>query len=133
MLFNTIYVYTSVIRWIRGFFFSKIKRKFSININSALEMVNCKIYFDLVKMFFLRLFKMAKNQTECFWSVIKLLVAEKSKSFKIYERMCNMYGEACFSQKIVYKWVTHEFVNMSLSQKDSLPSSLQKKSSWLSC
>ena len=33
-------------------------------------------------------------------SVIKFLVAEKSKPCEIYRRMCDVYGEACFSQNI---------------------------------
>ena len=40
-------------------------------------------------------------------SVIKFLVAEKSKLCEIYKRMGDAYREACFSQKM--------FANMCLS------------------
>ena len=47
---------------------------------------------------------MPANQTQCSWhkqrSVIKSLLAEKYKPYKIYRRMCDMYREACFSQKM---------------------------------
>ena len=48
-------------------------------------------------------------------SVIKFLDAGKCKPCEVYRRLCAVYGEACFSQKSVYKWAEH----MSLSQKDS--------------
>ena len=49
-------------------------------------------------------------------SIIKFSVAEKSKPCEIYRRMCDVYREECFSQKM--------FTNMGLtlrnqSQKDS--------------
>ena len=47
---------------------------------------------------------MASNQTEYFRleqkSLTEILVAEKSKPCEIYKRMCDMYGEACFNEKI---------------------------------
>ena len=47
---------------------------------------------------------MAANQTECIIlerrSVIKFLVAEKSKQCEVYERMSDVYGEIFFSKKI---------------------------------
>ena len=56
---------------------------------------------------------MASNQTECsrleHRSAIKVLVVKKCKPRGIYRRMCDMYGEAYFSQKNVYKWVQHQF------------------------
>ena len=55
-------------------------------------------------MFALKLFKMAANQTECSLLeqnyVIKFLVVEKCKPCEIYWRVCNVYGEAYFSQKM---------------------------------
>ena len=36
-------------------------------------------------------------------SVIKYLLAKKCKPCEIYRRMCDVYGEACFSKKNVYK------------------------------
>ena len=38
-------------------------------------------------------------------SVIKYLLAEKYKLCEIYRRMCDVYGEAYFSSKIVNKCV----------------------------
>ena len=32
-------------------------------------------------------------------SVIKFLIAEKCKLCEVYRSMCDIYGEACFSQK----------------------------------
>ena len=59
-------------------------------------------------MFLLRQFKIASSQTEYSRHeqrpIIKFLVAEKFKPHKIYKRMGNMYGEASFSQKNVFKW-----------------------------
>ena len=50
----------------------------------------------------MKLFKIAKNQTvdvrlkQRF--VITFLVAENCKSCEIYRRMCDIYGETCFSK-----------------------------------
>ena len=38
-------------------------------------------------------------------SFIKYLLAEKCKLCEIYQRMCEGYREACFSQKKIYKWL----------------------------
>ena len=35
---------------------------------------------------------------------MKFLVAEKYKSCEIYRKMCVVYGEASFSQKMIHKW-----------------------------
>ena len=47
---------------------------------------------------------MVENQTKCSKleqkSIIKLLMAEKSKPCEIYKRICGVYGEACFNQKM---------------------------------
>ena len=47
---------------------------------------------------------MAANQTGCFRleekPVIKFWVPEKCKLCELYKRTCDVYGEACFSQKI---------------------------------
>ena len=37
-------------------------------------------------------------------SVIKFLVAEQCKPSEIFRKMSDVYEEACFSQKNVYKW-----------------------------
>ena len=67
---------------------------------------------------------MAGNQTESSrveqMSVNKVLVAKKYKQCEIYRRMCDLYEEACFSKKNVYKKAKHWFASMSLSQKDIL-------------
>ena len=42
---------------------------------------------------------------------IKFLLAEKWKPDKIYRRMCDVYREACFTQKMF----TNGFATMSLS------------------
>ena len=52
-------------------------------------------------------------------SVINFLLAEKCKPCEIYRRICNVYGETCFSEKSVHKSARHEFATKSLSQKDS--------------
>ena len=47
---------------------------------------------------------MAANETQCSRieqrSLIKFLLAEKCKPREIYRRICDVYGEACFSQKM---------------------------------
>ena len=57
----------------------------------CLELFDTYNYFNLAKIFVLRLFKMAANQTECFTleqrSVIKFLLVEKGKPCEIYRRM----------------------------------------------
>ena len=74
----------------------------------CLEFVFSKNYFNLAVISLLGLVKMTTNQTECprleQRSVIKFLVTEKCKPCKIYKRMRDVYGEACFSKKNVYKW-----------------------------
>ena len=37
-------------------------------------------------------------------SVIEFLVAEQGKTSEIFRRMFDVYKEACFNQKNVYKW-----------------------------
>ena len=68
----------------------------------CLKLVYSKNYFNLTKIFVLKLFKIMAIQTKCSRleqrSVIKSLVAEKWKLCEIYRKMCDMYGEACFSQ-----------------------------------
>ena len=69
-----------------------------------MELVSSKSYFNLLKIFLLRLFKIAADQTVCSKlegrSVIKYLLAEKCKPCEIYWRMCDVHGEACFSQRM---------------------------------
>ena len=75
--------------------------------SDILKLVYIKNYFNLAKMFVLRLFNIAANQTECpkleLRSVIKFIMAEKRKQCEIFRGMCDMYGAAYFRQKDVYK------------------------------
>ena len=61
-----------------------------------------KNYSNLPKISIFRLLKMAANQIQCSRleqkSIIKFLVAEKCQP-EICWRMCDVYGEACFSKK----------------------------------
>ena len=50
---------------------------------------------------------------------MKFLLAEMCKSCENYERICDVYEGACFSQKNVYKWAKHGLTITILSQKDS--------------
>ena len=52
-------------------------------------------------------------------SVFKFLEAVKCKPCEINRRMCDIYGEACFDKKNVYKWAKYWFATMNLSRKDS--------------
>ena len=78
-------------------------------------------FLNLTNISILRLFKMITNQTECSRleqrSVIKCSVAEKCKPCEIYKRMCDVYGEVCFSKIIFYNWAKHECATRSLSKK----------------
>ena len=92
------------------FFFRNFPHKCTY-IQHCLELGSSKNYLNLARIFILRLFKLAANRTECFRfeqrSVIKFLVAEKCKP---YENYCyDVYGEACFSQKNLYRWAKHAF------------------------
>ena len=63
---------------------------------------------------------MLTNQTENFSleqrSVIKCFVVEKCKQCEIYRTVCDVYGEACFSQKNINEWAKHGFATTCLSQ-----------------
>ena len=63
---------------------------------------------------------MVANQTELSSldqrSVFKSLVAEKCKLCEIYRRMCNVYGEACFSL-----WNFEDFLRSGAKGKAVLP------------
>ena len=48
---------------------------------------------------------------------LNFLVAEKCKPCEIYRRMCEVYWEACFSWKNLYKWAKHGFSTISRNQK----------------
>ena len=62
------------------------------------------------------IWKKKKNQM----SVIKYLLTEKYKSWKICRIVCNVYVEPCFSKKKnLYNWAKHSFAILSLSQKNS--------------
>ena len=60
---------------------------------------------------------MAANQKEFSWleqrSVMKVLLAEKCKPCEIYRKMCDVYKEACFGEKIVFEWVEKGFASTS--------------------
>ena len=63
---------------------------------------------------------MAPNQTRLEQkSIIKFLVAEMSKQFENYRRICDVFRTACFSQKTLYKWAKGGFAMTNMSQKDS--------------
>ena len=76
----------------------------------CLELVYCKNYFNLIKIFVLRLFKMVVNQTECSRleqrSAIKVLVADKCKPYEIYKSMS-------IEKHLIY-WVTLEYITYRL-------------------
>ena len=86
-------------------FFSE---SFSINVNLAWELVYSKNYFNAAKIFLLRLFRMAANQTVLqAWiekSIIKFLMAEKFKLHENYKRMYDVHRDAYFCQRHLYKW-----------------------------
>ena len=82
------------------------------------KLVHSKNYFNLMKIFVLRLFKMMQNQTGCFrlkqMSVIKFLVAVKWKPCEIYrKKMCNVHEEVYFSKNKNKKIFTNG-LNMGL-------------------
>ena len=68
-----------------------------------LELVNGKNYFNLIKIFVLKLFKMATVQIERsrleHMSVSKFLLAEKCKPWEIKRTLCDGNKEACFGKK----------------------------------
>ena len=75
-----------------------------MNIKSALLGITyMQNSFNLENVFVLRLFKKAKNQTDCSRleqsSVIKFLAAEKFKQWEILLRMCHVYEEVYFTLK----------------------------------
>ena len=76
-----------------------------------MELVHSKIYFNFVEKYFQAMLNGIKSvySTQKQRSVIKFLVAEKCKPCEIYRRMCDAYGEACFS----HKKITNE-IKMSL-------------------
>ena len=81
----------------------------------CLELIYSKNYSNLTKIFLLKLFKIVANQRERSRyeqrSVIKFLLAEKGKPCEIYRKMCYVYEEVCFSQKMFTNGL-----NMGLSQ-----------------
>ena len=73
-------------------------------------------------------------------SVIKCLIAENFKPWKIYRRVCDMFREACFSQKMfpnelnmglpLYDWVKktlHRMETHWLSDKEKVPGAITSK------
>ena len=65
---------------------------------------------------------MAANETEGSRleqkSIIKFVLTENCKPYEIYRRICDVYGEICFSQKNVYRWAKDGFAITCLSRKD---------------
>ena len=63
-----------------------------------------KIILVSKKIFVWYILELVENQTEFprleQRSVIKVLVAEEWKPWEIYRRMCDVFREACFSQKM---------------------------------
>ena len=82
------------------------------------EMVYAKYYFKLAKIFVLRLFKMATNQTEVCHQIFYGWKVQTM--WNLQKKMCNVYREAYFSQKKVYKRAKNEFDTTSLSQKENV-------------
>ena len=74
-----------------------------------MELVYSKNYFNPSKIFVLRLFKMAANQTKFSrlkqMFVMRFLSADKCKLYRIYRKMCDVYREACFSQNMFTNWL----------------------------
>ena len=73
---------------------------------------------------------MASNQCSIFelWTVNKYLVTKNCRQYEIYRRMLDVYREADFSAKNLYKQVKQEFSMMSskdcpyfLSGKERVP------------
>ena len=70
----------------------------------------------------MRLFKMVSNQTDCSIRTeicIKVLVAEKRKPCEIYRKMCDVYGEVYFSQKLFTNSLNMSFPQQTQVKKDS--------------
>ena len=101
-------------------FFSRIFFYKNVNCAHFLELVYCKNYFNLPKLFLLRLFKMVENITECSrfeqTSVIKFLLANHVKFTEIGV-MCKV--KYVLVKKIFTNGQKHGFVIMNLSWKDS--------------
>ena len=72
-----------------------------------------KNYFNLAKIFVLKLLKMVVNQREMSKlkqnPAVKFLLAEKYKPCEISRRMCDVLKESCISQRNVYKSSKPEF------------------------
>ena len=89
---------------VRVFFNGTFFSEFFFQKSKFLELVYSSNDFNHTKIFLLRLFKMLENQTEYSeleqQSFIKLLVDEKIKPYEIHGRMCDVYEEACLSQKV---------------------------------
>ena len=79
----------------------------------CLDLVDSKYYLNLRKNFLLRQFKMVAYKTMCTRleqrSVINLLLAEKCKTCEIYWRICNVYREESFSQKMFTNGLNKDF------------------------
>ena len=96
---------------------------------SYLAIMKLLHYFNLAKIFVLRLFKPVAHQTDCSRfeqrSVIQFLMAKKCKPCEIYWRLCDAQGETCFSQKMFANWL-----NMGLQE---LIRQSKEWKYWLSC
>ena len=69
-----------------------------------IELIYRKNDLNHTQKYVLRLFKIVINQIECSRleqrSVIKFFLTKKCKLCVIYRKMCDVYREACFSQKM---------------------------------
>ena len=60
---------------------------------------------------------MAANQIDYFSSVIEFLIAEKWKTCEIYRRVCGVYGEECFNQKMSRKGLNGSLLSWDCVEK----------------
>ena len=110
-----------------------------------MELVYSKNYFNLAKIFVLRLFKIVTNQTQCTRleqrSIIKFLIPEKSKPCEICRRMCDFTEKHVLVKKMFTKglimglpqvaWVIKIVYNCPVKKKKSFRcNGQQRRSCW---
>ena len=78
---------------------------------------------NVAKIFVLILFKIEANQSERYRtekrSIINTLLTDKFKQWVSYKRIYDVYKEANFNPKHVYKWTKNSLASMNMNQKDS--------------
>ena len=136
---GTCYIHMRASQWIPGIFWKKQNSIFlffleffsSVSTLHFLELVYGKKYFNLIKIFVLRLFRISTNETVHRLeqkSVIKSLAVEKCKLYEIDQSMYDVYREACFSPNIFTNGQ-----NMGLSQGAWVKNPVHKvETHWLS-